>query len=236
MALLVASNPCTAPLTAAAFFRDAPWLDVPVHRRAKILIEPLYPRGRLLGGSSAEGGGKLSKLAALAAARKKKENDKGNDSSTKSSTNSVALLDKLGGGRKVNSKAQDSMSQPKDHSDAPGKSLVEPYTSPRNRAYPIRKHRSPSPPALSKEEIQKPPEEYPSPVHLPETIAATPSSFAKTMFGASVDTEDPCTKTFQGALFSLPYGAEIKLTEFSAFAGPSPDDIVTNARNSKGRA
>lgn len=235
MAPLVASNSCTAPLTAAAFFKDAPWLDVPVHRCAEILIEPLYPRGRLLGGSSVEGSGKISKLAALAAARKKKENDKSNDSDSKPATKSVALLDKLSGGSNVNKKAQNSLRQPGHHSDAPVKSSVEPVTSPRNRAYPTRKNRSPSPLALSREEIRKPPEEALSPPHLPETIAAIPSAFAKTMFGVSADTEDPCVKTSQRA-FNLPYEAEVNITETSAFAGPSPDDIVTNAQNSKGLA
>lgn len=233
---LIASNLCTAPLTAAAFFKDAPWLDVPVHRRAEILIEPLYPRGRLLGGSSTEGGGKMSKLAALAAARKKKENEKGNDISSKPSTNSVALLDKLGGGRKVESKGQDGLSQPQDHSDAPAKTLVGPVPSPRNRTYPTRKRRSLSPPASPKEQIQKPPEKDPSPPQSPKNFAAAPSTFARTMFGSSVDSADLCTENSQFTLFNLPHESEVNTTEPSAFAGPSPDDIVTSAQNSKGRA
>ena len=236
MSPLMASNSCTTPLTAAAFFKDAPWLDIPVHRRGEILIEPLYPRGGLLGGSSTEGGGKMSKLAALAAARKKKENDKGNDGGTKPSTNSVALLDKLAGGRKVNNKMQDGLRQSKDHNDAPATSMTEPVPLAGNQTYPIRKRRSPSPPPISKEEVQEPPEEDHSPSLLSKKIAATPSTFARTMFGASTDTGDSCAKASGLALFSLPYESEVKITESSAFAGPSPDDIVTNAQNSKGVA
>ena len=230
------SKSCTAPLTAASFFQDAPWLDIPVQRCAEILIEPLYPHGGLLGGSPTEGGAKMSKLAALAAARKKKENERGNDSSSKPSTNSIALLDKLGGGRKVNDKAQDGLGQPKDHNDASRKSLIEPVTSSRNRTYPMRKHRSPSPPASSKEESRKPPEEDRILLSLPRAIAATPSSFARTMFGVSADTGNLCNEISQLTLFNLPYEAEMNVTESSAFAGPGPDDVVKNAQNSKGLA
>lgn len=51
------------------FFSDCPWLNVPPHRQALIVEEPLLPRGRLLGGAPKEG--KMSKLAALAAKRRK---------------------------------------------------------------------------------------------------------------------------------------------------------------------
>ncbi|KAJ5899588.1 Translation elongation/initiation factor/Ribosomal beta-barrel [Penicillium taxi] len=65
----------SAHFSAADFFRDCPWLNIPAHRKADILIEPLYPRLGLLGGAP-ENGGKVSKLAALAAARKKREIEK----------------------------------------------------------------------------------------------------------------------------------------------------------------
>ena len=54
------------------FFADCPWFGIPAHRKAEILVEPLYPSG-LLGGSSTDG--KMSKLAALAAKRRRKENE-----------------------------------------------------------------------------------------------------------------------------------------------------------------
>ncbi|KAJ5634554.1 HBS1-like protein [Penicillium herquei] len=64
-----ASRP-TSHFSAAEFFRDCPWLNVPAHRKAEILVEPLYPRLGLLGGAPEVKKG--SKLAALAAARKAK--------------------------------------------------------------------------------------------------------------------------------------------------------------------
>lgn len=66
---------CSVPFSAAEFFRDTPWLNVPQHRRADIIVEPLYPRLSLLGGAPPQEG-KMSKLAALAAARKKKNSEK----------------------------------------------------------------------------------------------------------------------------------------------------------------
>lgn len=69
-------SPPAAHFSAADFFRDSPWLNVPLHRKADIMVEPLYPHHRLLGGNPENGNGpKTSKLAALAAARKKKEKE-----------------------------------------------------------------------------------------------------------------------------------------------------------------
>ncbi|EEY21837.1 elongation factor 1-alpha [Verticillium alfalfae VaMs.102] len=50
------------------YFEDMPWMNVPKHRQA-IMVPPVLPVGRLLGGGE---GPKVSKLQALAAARKKK--------------------------------------------------------------------------------------------------------------------------------------------------------------------
>ncbi|OCT48494.1 HBS1-like protein [Cladophialophora carrionii] len=60
------------PFSAVEFFHDSPWLKILEHRRAEIVIEPLYPRLGLLGGAA--NAGKMSKLAALAAKRRQKEN------------------------------------------------------------------------------------------------------------------------------------------------------------------
>lgn len=62
------------PSTAKDFFWDSPWLNIPLHRQAEIIVEPVFPRLGLLGGSSA-GGGKMSKIAALAAKRRQKEKE-----------------------------------------------------------------------------------------------------------------------------------------------------------------
>lgn len=59
--------------THESFFSDMPWLDVPQHRTTTFL-EPIRPRGGLLGGG--DGAPKMSKLQALAAARKKKTEEK----------------------------------------------------------------------------------------------------------------------------------------------------------------
>jgi elongation factor 1 alpha-like protein len=67
-------------------------MRVPEHRKAEILIEPLYPRGGLLGGASS--GGRTSKLAALAAKRKieRSETAKNNADSQDDYTKSLNKL------------------------------------------------------------------------------------------------------------------------------------------------
>jgi elongation factor 1 alpha-like protein len=67
-----ASTPCTSPFSAVDFFQDSPWMKIPEHRKADIVIEPLYPRLGLRGGAA--NAGKVSKLAALASKRRQKEN------------------------------------------------------------------------------------------------------------------------------------------------------------------
>ncbi|KAK5050380.1 hypothetical protein LTR84_003661 [Exophiala bonariae] len=64
---------CSSPFSAAEFFKDSPWLKIPQHRKAEITMQPLYPRGGLLGGTSKAS--KPSKLAALAAKRKQQVNE-----------------------------------------------------------------------------------------------------------------------------------------------------------------
>lgn len=70
------------PVSHKDFFRDCPWLNIPLHRQAVIIEESIHPRGRLFGGSSKDG--KVSKLAALAAKRRQTQVAKssGNESST----------------------------------------------------------------------------------------------------------------------------------------------------------
>ncbi|PGH27701.1 translation elongation factor Tu [Polytolypa hystricis UAMH7299] len=115
VALSTTSCSAAASFSAVDFFKDSPWLNIPAHRRAEILVEPLYPRLGLLGGAP-EGGGKMSKLAALAAARKKRESEKkmanGSPSSAESPSQtpeeeprstSISLLDRLGSGGRSSS-------------------------------------------------------------------------------------------------------------------------------------
>ena len=85
----------SSPSSARDFFRDCPWLQVPQHRRADIVVHPIYPQRGLMGGTSTAGG--ASKLAALAAKRRQKENEKqsAGDVSVKPQDDYAASLSKL---------------------------------------------------------------------------------------------------------------------------------------------
>ena len=72
--VITGSRDSEANIVAPGLFADAPWLNVPAHRQALIIEEPMYARGRLLGG--APGDGKVSKLAALAAKRRQAQTTK----------------------------------------------------------------------------------------------------------------------------------------------------------------
>src|SRR5947207_10758761 len=111
------------PFSAAEFFRDSPWLNIPPHRKGEILVESLYPRGGLKGGSSSSSrtpplntaSGKMSKLAALAAARKKQTGKLSpvpeSDKSTRAQY--TDLLTRLGQKPKDYSSADTSLEDPK---------------------------------------------------------------------------------------------------------------------------
>ncbi|MCJ1351054.1 MAG: Hsp70 suppressor, GTPase facilitates ribosomal subunit dissociation [Icmadophila ericetorum] len=222
------------PLTAADCFRGVSWLNVPLHRQAEILIEPLYPHGGLLGGASTEGAPKVSKLAALAAARKKKENMKiASTIEKENSTSSVVLLDKLSGNRKSTNAV------PKEATEAPrgikgsGGSVGEP-TQPRK--YPLRPRKASTPPPPV---VPEPVKETSEPVRRGSQpsipISSTPSPFAQAVFGPSLPpTGHPRLPTSYHAMFSPSDRIDVYSTEPNAFAGPSPDDIVSNAQNSRG--
>ena len=206
-------------------------------RRAEIIIEPLYPRGRLLGGSPAEGSQKVSKLAALAAARKKKENTEAASTTSKlQSSTSVALLDKLSGNHKPDeSVAKRSMEFGHRLQSSPLRDEARPLGM-QTRKYPTRKRKSPSPPRID----QTPIEEDPDPIDVePLSLAPilnSPSPFAHTMLGPSSLFREPsrkCPVSFS-TFFSPVYAPEGNLAKSNPFAGPSPDDIVANAQNSKG--
>ncbi|KAL9034795.1 MAG: hypothetical protein Q9214_006884, partial [Letrouitia sp. 1 TL-2023] len=216
---------CTGSITAKGFFHDSPWLDIPHERRGEILIEPLYPQGRLLGGSSSPGEPKVSKLAALAAARRSKENEQ--VGSRPSSHSSVILLDKLS--KKSQNETHRDTKEP--HNFKETKTDNAGMRSYRNKI-----HRNQSPPksinileesnATSKATaIQEEP-------NLSNIVpAASPSPFAKTMLGVLQDTTSSSYASLGVVNFNFP---DLTRTNSSsnAFAGPSPDDIVTNAQNS----
>ena len=222
---------CCCPLSAANFFKDLPWLNVPEHRRGEILIEPLYPRGRLLGGTSKQDGAPKSKLAALAAARKAKDNQK---NSVGSNTNSsVALLDKLTGKPKSSDPISESKSpnqarnaelrpEPRQHMVHPERRVEsdqESQSRPTNLGVETSFKRLDQP-AL--ETVQEGVEILP---------AAVPSLFARTMLNDNKSPHQPSSYT--SSQFPI-YGSEL-VTKIN-FLAPSPDDVVLQAQSAKGAA
>ena len=217
---------CSNPVSARQFFIDCPWLNIPGDRKAEIFIEPLYPRGGLLGGAS-QGPPKMSKLAALAAARKK-ENERSLKDPAKTNSNSVALLDRLS----TNSKLGGSGTPNKDTEGTQGPRVA--LSSASARKYPTKK-RSPSPKKFKPPRKITPPSQESS-IQEDEQIApvfAAPSLFALTMLGLSPHTSaTPILRTAYNAFHSI---SDTDIVDSNPFAGASPDDVVANAQsNSKG--
>ncbi|KAK4691505.1 elongation factor 1 alpha-like protein, partial [Lecanoromycetidae sp. Uapishka_2] len=215
---------CGSDFSAAEFFKDSPWLNVPKDRLGEILIEPLYPPSGLLGGASKQDSAPKSKLAALAAARKNKENQRPEDVQT---TKSVALLDKLGAKSRRplqktiypssdsrNSQSeQTSEAQPRRYHSQRAKDIVPSQGEKLPQWSPVAQDSQPASKVMPKAD---------------RNPIASPSAFAQTISGPS--------KRHQELAFTLPqYNVHVceGHTEFN-FAGPSPDDIVTKAQNSKG--
>jgi len=171
------------------------------------------PPLRLLGGS-APSGGKPSKLAALAAARKKKEAEAKENAS---SANTTSLLDRLG------SKA---LPQPTTGQDP---QLLTSVTN-TERSYPIRKRKSPSPPPdAERRRPSSPREQFPPELaKFQENHRSDPSIFARAMCGGR-RSGPSLPSNFTHDLQSTLYGSHDH-TEANPFAGPSPDDVVTQAQ------
>ncbi|CAD6568372.1 MAG: Hsp70 suppressor, GTPase facilitates ribosomal subunit dissociation [Alectoria sarmentosa] len=216
-----------APFSIAGFFSDSPWLNIPEDRRGEILIEPLYPRGKLLGGTSNPDGAPKSKLAALAAARKKKENQRAEDG--QNATSSVALLDKLSHKpRQAKPDNASNLSNPK-----PSSAITEQTVNEQPRKYSQRKSKGLESPQndqpvkegsvrsdiLASTDIEKMPEITPT---------AGPSGFARTIFGAPTVSQQHDIQTSNHYVLAPDTYAEFD------FTGPSPDDIVTKSQNTKG--
>lgn len=226
---------CCSVMSAAEFFKDSPWVNIPEDRRGEILIEPLYPPGRLLGGSSSQGG-KVSKLAALAAARKKKEQEKSQIDPSQTSTTSVALLDKLGG-KKSAQRAREDTVQLVSKLAVSDDGSAEQTLEVQELGYPSRKRKSSITFLQSEQDDQDPKRVqffsscFPgqkAPIVAP---VAAPSMFARAMFGMDATEEPPIKRSKM--IFTLPR-APLSYAEIDPFAGPSPDDIVRAAQNSKG--
>lgn len=207
-------------------FRNIPWTDVPQHMKGNIIVEYSLPPLRLLGGAP-------SKLAALAAARKKKEAEQkaGNATDNQETPQmSISLLDRLG---TKPSKPEEATSE-----EAP---LPQSLPSQIQRAYPIRKRKSPSPPPPVADRRPTPAEstiELPTlPLPQAPSIRADPSIFAQAMCGGSAPSLSTQTEPLHFKENMLPtlYGRASVFADSNPFAGPSPDDIVTQAQ-AKGSA
>lgn len=219
----------TLHLTAAEFFRDSPWLNIPSHRKADITVEPLYPRMGLLGGAS-ESSGKVSKLAALAAARKKKEGEKASGSATPDSSvetrpqtpdgkGGLSLRERLAGnGRPV--KPAEGRGLGKEPHPAP----VPKQPSPEDDRHTPTQGKEPGEETVNKEN------EPPKPAT--PSIRAPPSTFATTIVGDATRPKmtEPSHMHSNGTDLLKIYGQGH--AEPFDFAGPSPDDVVSNAQSS----
>lgn len=218
---------CSGTFLAAEFFKDSPWLMVPQDRLGEILIEPLHPRGRLLGGASKQDSAPKSKLAALAAARKKKENQRAEDGQP--ATSSVALLDRLA----AKSRDTKATAELPTTGQRPRGSVAEQADNVQKRKYPARKVSdvTPSParllipPSSSESETTLGPNVEKRPEVTP---AAAPSIFAQIMLGFPSNTKAPGSESSDHYILRDPE----PYTEFD-FAGPSPDDVVLKAQNSR---
>ncbi|KAJ5773320.1 Translation elongation/initiation factor/Ribosomal beta-barrel [Penicillium paradoxum] len=235
--------PSTAHFSAADFFRDCPWLNIPSHRKADILIEPLHPRLGLLGGAP-ENGGKLSKLAALAAARKKKEGEKTQSTletsksstpkSEQATTSSLAqrdtplsLRDRLAAsGRSAPKSSEGSGSLRRLASSSSSSSS----STPKHPAREIKKE-SISDVSAPMQRMRLEPQKQPEPEQTVPTIRASPSTFASTIVGPATGptTAEPSRLHPNSSDLLRIYGQDH--AEPFDFAAPSPDDVVLKAQS-----
>ncbi len=201
------------PFSVAEFFKDTPWLRIPEHRRAEIVLGSVYPRGGLLGGAS--NAGKKSKLASLAAKRRQKENEPppAEQQATtylRSGKDYVSSLENLRIGQSLQSE-----------SDLAAAKALQPT----NQRAPEQGTE-----AVQSEEkkVRRPSQEDASDALLvvDQIPRGRPSTFASIM--TNHDTGDQLTP-----VLDLP-SARAPTKTFN-FAEPSPDDIVTKAQSAKGR-
>ena len=218
------------PISAAEYFRDSPWLNVPQERQGEILIEPLYPRLGLLGGSPASGAPKVSKLAALAAIRKKerlKAQESKSSSEDQSNESSTPVIER------ESLESHNRQLSTNSRRRYPGADLVPESRSVRTQdadeTLQLQKPTERTVPPNSRPRVENGPE-LQKPIDI---SAAIPSAFAETLFGTNEgDSRLSPPSVLSSPSFSFwPYrfGAETK-----AFLGPSPDDVVTKAQNTKG--
>ena len=214
------------PFSVSEFFKDAPWLHVPLERLADITIEPLAPRSGLLGGTERnEGAPPKSKLAALAAARRKENREL---KKAVSNPSSVTILERLQSTSKPQSQTQPSSFD----------ALVDTaqLRSPHNqgeRKYPVRERRKSSPKAEKKPSITVEPLDNHANANIVSESAPgpkpSPSTFAEVMFSRP---SHFLNAKAHPIYFQYLHRKEQRIANPEGFAGPSPDDIVIKAQKS----
>ncbi|KAK6073911.1 elongation factor Tu GTP binding domain-containing protein [Seiridium cupressi] len=204
---------CRQHFSPADFFHDMPWLNTPQDRQTTFM-EPLYPRGGLLGGSG--GPPKMSKLQQLAAERKRKAEEQKAGQKTKENIKPPV--------KETTQKFSSLSISPSD------KQRVAAQTS--ESISPSREPALPAPSLKRKTsdivQLDGPPTK--SPIRLEENLSediepvepATPSAFAQALLGSAPPARVPRT-------YALPYMA-FTSSVADAFSGPSPDDVVLAAR------
>lgn len=214
---------CEKPFVMADFWKEIQWFNIPEERRTTF-VEPLYPRGGLLGGNP-DAPPKMSKLQALAAARKKKAEEQKKASSQEEIAKPMASLTLSSS---VNTERSVSGSSDRRETPFPqhaGKENSQ-SSSGLKRKDSSPHSKTPRPSTLIVQ-VETPVEPL---MEEPFVETAAPSAFAMTMFGGDMASSRPTS----AATFSLPYG-DVRIQSTDAFAGPSPDDVV-KAAQSKGAA
>ena len=221
---------CSAPETSkgsyAHCFNDMPWLNVPQDRQT-IFVEPIRPRGGLLGGG--EGAPKMSKLQALAAARKKKSEEKKEQDKTQQAEKGISKLSIKDNSRKENrepvaglaakrQKTSDTSSfkpqrRPSDPSQSDHDSAVQMDNAPEEPEAPAG-DKWDSWDIMAGFKVVAPPR-------------PKPSAFARTLLG--LDDPPRVRKPDDNEIMPLPY-AKNPAFRPEAFDEPSPDDIVLAAQ------
>ncbi|KAF4334168.1 elongation factor 1-alpha [Fusarium beomiforme] len=193
-------------------FDDMPWLGVPEERQA-VFIEPERPRGGLLGGG--EGAPKMSKLQALAAARKKKTEEKKGLERAERGMERLSINESQKENQPILGRARQNL-EPTLQVKLPLKeepTEIEAVTNNHQQG-----DIKATPKGWSVDED--------FPVIMPR---ATPSAFARTLFGSA-----PANPPSPDEVFAMPYtSSPIFVAE--AFAEPSPDDVVLAAQAKAGK-
>ncbi|KAF3902318.1 hypothetical protein ABW21_db0209509 [Orbilia brochopaga] len=214
------------------FWDDIPFGAVPVFRLAELVPPSLHIDARttgLLGGSGLQSG-KTSKLAALAKARSKAKVGKAAEATTSDSpqsTTAVSLLDKLSKKKPSSTPAEAPTPTFTTVAPTPTATVTEPE-APLGAAAPEPTAETP----IEKVELSPGTESDVAP-------KASPSGFAKSMFGKRLDEMllDLNDKIADAQLiyFSVAPSQKAAAKAKQGFEGPSPDDVVIAAQSqSKG--